>query len=197
MCQNVCFLLLWCKFLEKFEDYIKRFLISPCKPCNIHDHYFNKICKHKRIIYRGWLGVAKVSCILCHWGVQLRLTYSWARPAICVAGKGRGGMFLFLLFLHFHSYSSLPCPSLSSLLSLFSLSLGGNTKWPTRADVLLNPNSINGFSIVRQFKCTSTMTVQTSLGNVYLKFTRTTQIHFHNVNSNKLRQCNFACSGQF
>ena len=51
-------------------------------------------------------GGAKVSCILCHRGVQLILAYSWARPAILVAGKGRGGMFLFLLFLHFHSCSS-------------------------------------------------------------------------------------------
>ena len=31
------------------------------------------------------------------------LFYSWAGPAILVAGKGRGGMFLFLLFLHFYS----------------------------------------------------------------------------------------------
>ena len=82
------------------------------------------------------LGEAKVSCILRHGGVQLRLAYSWARPAILVAGKGRGGRFLFhrgvqlrlaycwarpailvagkgrggrflfLLFLHFHSFSS-------------------------------------------------------------------------------------------
>ena len=50
-------------------------------------------------------GVAKVSCILRHRGVQLKLAYSWARPAILVAGKGRGGMFLFLLLLHFHSCS--------------------------------------------------------------------------------------------
>ena len=76
----------------------------------------------------GWSGGAKVSCILRHRGVQLILAYSWARPAILVAGKGRGGIFLFLLFLHFHSCSFLPCPSLSSLLSLFSLSLGDNTK---------------------------------------------------------------------
>ena len=62
---------------------------------------------------------AKVLCILCHLGIQLVLAYSWARPAILVAGKGRGGVFLFLLFLHFHSCSS-PCSSLSSLLlSLF------------------------------------------------------------------------------
>ena len=60
---------------------------------------------------RGRSGGAKVLCILCHRGVQLILAYSWARPAILVAGKGRGGMFLFLLFLHFHSCSSIfPVP---------------------------------------------------------------------------------------
>ena len=41
----------------------------------------------------GWSGGLKVSCILRHQGVQLILAYSWARPAILVAGKGRGGMF--------------------------------------------------------------------------------------------------------
>ena len=93
-------------------------------------------------------GGAKVSCILRHRGIQLILAYSWVRPAILVAGKGIGGMFLFLLFLHFHSCSFfLPCSSLSSLLlfllSLFSLSLGDDTKWPTRVDESLNPNTIN------------------------------------------------------
>ena len=94
----------------------------------------------------GWLGGAKVLCILHHWGVQLILAYSWARPAILVVGKGRGGMFLFLLFLHFHSCSSFfPVPLfhlLYSLLPLFSLSLGDDTKWPSRVDVSLNPNTI-------------------------------------------------------
>ena len=42
----------------------------------------------------GWSGGAKVLCILDHRGVQLILAYSWARPAILVVGKGRGGMFL-------------------------------------------------------------------------------------------------------
>ena len=56
--------------------------------------------------FLGWSGGAKVSCILRHWGVQLIRVYSWARPAILVAGKGRGGMYLFRLFLHFHSCSS-------------------------------------------------------------------------------------------
>ena len=63
--------------------------------------------------------------VVYHRGVQLILAYSWARPAILVARKGRGGMFLFssvssLSFL----FLFLPCPSLSSpvlsLLSLFS-----------------------------------------------------------------------------
>ena len=96
----------------------------------------------------GWSGGAKVLCILHHWGVQLILAYSWARPAILVVGKGRGGMFLFLLFLHFHSCSSFfPVPLFHllyslSLLSLFSLSLGDDTKWPSRVDVSLNPNTI-------------------------------------------------------
>ena len=80
----------------------------------------------------GWLVEAKVSSILRQRGIQLVLAYSWARPAVLVAGKSRGGRFLFLLFLHFHSFSFLPCPSLSSplisLLSLFSLSLGDDTK---------------------------------------------------------------------
>ena len=83
-----------------------------------------------------WLGEAKVSYILHHRGLQLILAYSWARPAILAAGKGIAGMFLFLLFLHFHSFSFLPCFSLSSpllsLLSLFSLSVRVDTKWPTR-----------------------------------------------------------------
>ena len=71
---------------------------------------------------KGWSGGAKVLCILHHWGVQLILAYSWARPAILVVGKGRGGMFLFLLFLHFHSCSSFfPVPLFRLLYSLFYL----------------------------------------------------------------------------
>ena len=74
------------------------------------------------VFFRGWSGGAKVLCILHHWGVQLILAYSWARPAILVVGKGRGGMFLFLLFLHFHSCSSFfPVPLFHLLYSLFYL----------------------------------------------------------------------------
>ena len=76
----------------------------------------------KCCVCMGWSGGAKVLCILHHWGVQLILAYSWARPAILVVGKGRGGMFLFLLFLHFHSCSSFfPVPLFHLLYSLFYL----------------------------------------------------------------------------
>ena len=83
----------------------------------------------------GWLGVAKVSCILCHRGVQLILANSWTRSAILVAGKGRGRD-IFISFVSSLSFLflSLPCPSFSSpllhvsLLSLFSISLGDDTK---------------------------------------------------------------------
>ena len=58
--------------------------------------------------------MVKVLCILRHGGVQLILAYSWARPAILVAGMGRGGMFLnFFCF-----FSLIPVP-LSSLFIFF------------------------------------------------------------------------------
>ena len=41
----------------------------------------------------GRLDEAKLSCMLHHLGVELILAYSWARPAVLVAGKGRRGMF--------------------------------------------------------------------------------------------------------
>ena len=95
---------------------------------------FQSICTHSWVtiysldsapplpLHWGWSGGAKVLCILHHWGVQLILAYSWARPAILVVGKGRGGMFLFLLFLHFHSCSSFsPVPLFHLLYSLFYL----------------------------------------------------------------------------
>ena len=116
----------------------------------IQSHYFViSTAWGGRVLWRccsGWSGGAKVSYILHHLGVQLILACSWAVPAILVAGKGRGRIFfissvssvLFLLLF-------LPCSSLSSpllsLLSLFSLSLGDDTKWPTRVDMLLNPNT--------------------------------------------------------
>ena len=57
-----------------------------------------------------------MSCILHYWVIQLILAYSWARPAILVAGKGRGECFYFFRFFIF-----IPVP-LSSLFLSFSFS---------------------------------------------------------------------------
>ena len=76
-----------------------------------------------------WSSGTKVSCISHHRGVQLILAYTWARPAILVAGKGRGVMFLFLLFLHFHSCSSFfSVPLFHLYYYLFSLFLWETTQ---------------------------------------------------------------------
>ena len=64
---------------------------------------------------QGWLGGAKVSFILRHQGIQLILAYSWARPAVLVAGKGRGGCFYFSCFSTF-----IPVPLSSLSLSFIS-----------------------------------------------------------------------------
>ena len=57
------------------------------------------------------------------------------------------GWFYFFCFFTFILVLFLPCLSVSSpllsLLSLFSLSLGGDTKWRTRVDVSLNPITTN------------------------------------------------------
>ena len=72
-----------------------------------------------------------MSCILRHWGVQLILAYSWARPGVLAAGKDRVGG-VFISSVPSLSFSFLPSPSLPSpllsLLPLFSLSLGDDTK---------------------------------------------------------------------
>ena len=110
-------------FLIQFRGKLKFYRLSDAA-------FYERINTIYQFIKWGWSGGAKVLCILHHRGVQLILAYSWARPAILVVGKGRGGMFLFLLFLHFHSCSSFfPVP-------LFHL-------WPSRVDVSLNPNTIN------------------------------------------------------
>ena len=77
------------------------------------------------------LGVAKISSILRHLGVQLILAYSWARPDILVAGKDRGGggrregYFYFFCFFAFipAPFSSLPVSFISSTISFISLLL--------------------------------------------------------------------------
>ena len=70
----------------------------------------------------GWPGVAKVSCILRHRGLQLILAYSWARLAILVAGNRRGESFYFFCFFPLIPVrlSSLPLCFISSTISFIS-----------------------------------------------------------------------------
>ena len=102
----------------------------------------------------GWSGGVKVSCILCHWGVQLILAYNWARPAILVAGKGREVMFLFLLFLHFHScYSFFPVPLFHLLCYLFCCFFSGRRhKMTHKGWRVVKPQHNQSFSPFRWFK---------------------------------------------
>ena len=110
----------------------------------------------------GWLGGAKMLCILRHRGVQLILAYSRARSAILVAGKGTGGMFIFLLFLHFHSCSSFfPVPLFHLfyyLFYVFSPFLWETTQIdPTRVNV--RALEILKSESVQPMKMTSSMSV--------------------------------------
>ena len=63
------------------------------------------------------------------------------------------GEFLFLLFFHFHSCSSFfPVPLFhlhNYLLSLFSLSLGDDTKCPTRVDLFWQWYELNELNEIR------------------------------------------------
>ena len=122
-----CDCLLWiylCWILGLMFDTVKIF-------CLVQDWYLSGL-------------VCQRYCVSCHRGVQLILACSWARPVTLVAGKGRvGNVFILSVSLLKFLFLFLPCPSLSPpLLSLFSLSLGDNTKLPTRIDMLLNPNTI-------------------------------------------------------
>ena len=108
-------------------------------------------------LLRGWFGGAKVSCSLRHQGVQLILAYNWARPAILVAGKGKGGMFLFLLFLHFHSCSSFfPVPlfhfwfsSTISSISFLPFSGRWHKTFGPQGLTSFNPNTTNQHSALK------------------------------------------------
>ena len=70
----------------------------------------------------GLSGVAKVSCILHHRGIQLILSHSWARFVILQAGKGRSKCFYFCFFpfIPFACSSFFPVPLFHLLYCLFS-----------------------------------------------------------------------------
>ena len=77
----------------------------------------------------------------------------------------------------------LPCPSLSSLLlsllSLISLFLGEDTKWPTRVDVSLNPNTINPADSPLLPKCKAYWPTDTLLAPVLVIFSSPLLLQFY------------------
>ena len=87
-----------------------------------------------------WSGVAKVSCVLRHWGVQLILSYSWARPVIFVAGKSRGDAFISYVSSLSFLFLFLPFPSRSShLLSLLFYLFSGRRHKMTKGWRVFKP----------------------------------------------------------
>ena len=94
-------------------------------PRNVKACFLGKIRKIFQNVGWGWSGGAKVSCFLCHQGVQLMLAYSTARPAILVAGKCRGEYFYFFCFFTF-----IPVPLSSLSLSIFSSTFSSISFFP-------------------------------------------------------------------
>ena len=85
----------------------------------------------------GWLGEAKVSC---YWYF---LTVGQGLLSLQQV-KVEGECFYFFCFFNFIHFPFSPVPLfhlLYYLLSLFSVSLRDDTKWPTRVDVSFNPNN--------------------------------------------------------
>ena len=114
--------------------------ISPL--CPVYMRLQNGIINDNFLEYKDFYRTLRFLFPLC---IFCPLTMGWVRylvsqgrptdigfllgKACCLAaGKGRGGVLLFLLFLHFHSFSSFSSVPHCHLSSLFSLSLGDNTK---------------------------------------------------------------------
>ena len=126
-----CCYLFYYYFFFSFKKKIKKLRISFYVGSNLtlHIDWTNLLSWQW---YMGRLGEAKVSCTWRHWGIQLKLAYNRARPAVFAAGKGRDGMFVFFLFLHFHLFSSFsPVPLFHLYYYLFYLYLLGED---TRVD---------------------------------------------------------------
>ena len=108
---------LW-KHLCKQANHVAAILNQ--KPCNFA--WIKFLAENHHVIVMRGGRVVRRCCVSYITGASNWYWLSWARPAILVVGKGRGGMFLFLLFLHFHSCSSFfPVPLFHLLYSPFYL----------------------------------------------------------------------------
>ena len=127
--------------LKKLQTHVARTLSTFCFTSN-SSAALNIVLLFEQVQWGGWvMQRCHVSCITgasyWYWLTvgQILLFLQQVRV--------KGECFYFFCFftsIHF----PLSLLSLSSpLLSLFSFSLGDNTKWPTRVDVSLNPNTNN------------------------------------------------------
>ena len=142
--QDLCYFLWRLHRAQKLPICTLSILTKSWENCVDPDHADTTKCGR-------WLGLAKMSCILCHQGVQLILAYSWARPAILVAGRVEGECFYFFCL---YTFSPVPLSSLflsfiSSTVSSISLHpfSGRRHKMTHGVDVSLNPNTIKNHKI--------------------------------------------------
>ena len=94
--------------------------------CLIWSH--QNLCSFIPLFWLGVVGWCEGVLYLTSPGRPTVLAYSWARPAILVAGKGRGGCFYFFCFFTFISVplSSLSLSFISSTISsIFFLPFSG------------------------------------------------------------------------
>ena len=108
------------------------------------------------LAFWGWLGGTKVSCILCHRGIQMIMAYSWARPVILAAGKDRGEMFYFFSFFTFIRVplSSMSLSFISSTIcSICFLPFSGRWhKMTHKGWRVIKPNTIKNQLLFKQIK---------------------------------------------
>ena len=110
-------------------------------------------------------------------GAQLILAYSWARPAILVAGKGRGGCFYFFCFFTFIPVplSSLSLSFISSTISsIFFLPFSGRRHKMTH----------KGWRVVKLQLNQSTKSFNFRYKNQYAAL-QTTLLHVKSLNQNE------------
>ena len=96
--------------MPHFPKLAEKVFLKPAYPVQPFKAGFHSLGGGGRVVRR--------CCVSYITGASNILAYSWARPAILVVGKGRGGMFLFLLFLTF-----IPVPLSSLSLSFISSTL--------------------------------------------------------------------------
>ena len=111
----------------------------------------------------GVVGEAKVSCIVRHRGVQLRLTYSWARRQVSVGGDG----FIFSVSSLSFIFVFLPFPSLLS--PLFLHFPGRRHKMTHKGWYAVEPKHNQSIRVLYEFVYQKTQTIARKISGKNLK----------------------------